>query len=91
MPAISETQWGGHGHGVAKILNEVKDAYTAYICVLCGSAFNSREYNWGACEGHEPAASAQCNNWSCPVCGGVVVEYARVPEGEPSNAYAALR
>jgi hypothetical protein len=76
---------------VTRALTEAKDAYTAYICVLCGTVFNSREYHWGACEEHELAANASCRNWSCPVCGGVVVEYARIPSGEPSTAYAAQR
>jgi hypothetical protein len=76
---------------VTRILNEAKDAYTAYICVLCGSVFSSREYHWGACEENESRAKAPCSDWSCPTCGGVVVEYARVPAGEPSNAYAAVR
>jgi hypothetical protein len=76
-----------------RILNDARDAYTAYICVLCGSVFNSSEYRWGACEEDERAAGAPCNNWSCPVCGGVVVEYARVPGpgGEQPSVYAELR
>jgi DNA-directed RNA polymerase subunit RPC12/RpoP len=76
---------------VTRILNEAKNAYTAYICVLCGNVFSSTEYRWGACEGNETAANEPCNNWSCPTCGGVVVEYARVPAGDPSSAYAAPR
>ncbi len=76
---------------MTKILNDVKDAYTAYICVLCGNVFSSREYHWGACEGNEAGANEPCDNWSCPVCGGVVVEYARVPGAESSSAYAGMR
>lgn len=76
-----------------RILNEARDAYTAYICILCGSVFNSKEYRWGACWANEGSAEAPCNDWSCPICGGVVVEYARVPGpgGEQPNAYAAMR
>jgi hypothetical protein len=76
-----------------RILNDARDAYTAYICVLCGSVFNSRDYRWGACGENEGAVEAQCNDWSCPVCGGVVVEYARVPRpgGERPSVCAELR
>jgi len=78
---------------LTKILNEARDTFTAYICVLCGSVFNSREYHWGAGEGNETGANARGSNWSCPVCGGVVVEYARVPGPgkEQPNFYAAMR
>jgi rubredoxin len=60
------------------IMNRVKDDRTEYKCVLCGSVFDSSEYRWGAREEKEIGAGG-CNDWSCPVCGGVVVEYARVP------------
>jgi len=86
MPAVPETLLGGLDHGVTKILNDMKDAYASYICVLCGSVFSSRDYRWGACEENEARTNVSCSDWSCPVCGGVVVEYARMSGGGPSAA-----
>jgi rubredoxin len=76
---------------VTKILKEARDAYTAYMCVLCGSVYSSRDYHWGSCGGTGDGSKASRCDWSCPVCGGVVVEYARVPEGEKPDSYVSTR
>ncbi|HVO77084.1 MAG TPA: hypothetical protein VMT60_03780 [Candidatus Bathyarchaeia archaeon] len=57
-------------------LQKVGTGGTEYICVLCGSIWTSDEYNWGKCTEVRSGSIARCD-WSCPQCGGVVVEYAR--------------
>ena len=57
----------------------------------CAAAYQLENYRWGACQENEAEAGVPMKNWSCPVCGGVVVEYARVPGGEPFLMHRASR
>jgi len=59
------------------MVGEIGEAVTEYICVLCGSALSSADYTWGPCADARPGSSGRRCDWSCPQCGGVVVEYAR--------------
>lgn len=65
--------------GVRDMASELKSAITEYICVLCGSVWSSDDYRWGACVDVAPGSIVRRCDWSCPQCGGVVVEYARRP------------
>lgn len=62
-------------------LDDMVDAVggVEYICVLCGSVWSSADYEWGGCARSLPGAATPRCDWSCPSCGGVVVEYARHP------------
>jgi hypothetical protein len=76
--------------GMRDVASEIKAAVTEYICVLCGSVWNSEEYHWGTCADVSAGSVVRRCDWSCPQCGGVVVEYARRParmsEGESALA-----
>lgn len=50
-----------------------------YICVLCGSVWSSADYEWGGCARALSSPATPRRDWSCPSCGGVVVEHARRP------------
>ena len=63
--------------GLKETVEQIKAAYTEYICVLCGSVWNSDDYSWGACADVRSGSLVRRCDWSCPQCGGVVVECAR--------------
>jgi len=67
--------------GMRQMLGEMKAMRTEYICVLCGSIWTSEDYTWGACTEVRSGSVVRRCDWSCPQCGGVVVEYARNKAG----------